>query len=461
MCGLVGIASTLALTQIQKNIMKQLLYVDALRGAHSTGVYSVNSDTLDAVLVKRDVDGPMFVTSKLWDKATSLTTANVMIGHNRFATKGKINSDNAHPFQCGDVTMVHNGTLRTFNGLKDSAQFDTDSETIAHNLASVGVDEAGTVISQLNGAFALVWFDDRDKSLNFIRNDERELYIGHDEKKLSQSQTMYWASEKEILHLCVNRNLLTGTVKGVRLLPAMTHYKMSLAGVKVAITSTKKYEEYKPPVVISNNFNSYYGNRTGDYSTNIYNLPSSINGLTGYKTDDKTLFILSSQFKQTPHYIEGHVPHRDPKKSEMFCTNLYLKNRTIEQVVKELELVNYLVKIRSQYTIDNKTVVVVDVVNKIEYDAWMSLNSYDEEDSDIPDDAEWEDILEEGEEVLYEGDGGKLLNKQEMTQAVSTGCAWCADCIQEKDFDEITWYMGSPVCPSCFDWSHKEGSKTF
>lgn len=445
MCGLVGTASTLALTLAQKNIMKQLLYVDALRGAHSTGVYSVQTNNLDDVLVKRDVDGPMFVTSKLWDKATSLANANVMIGHNRYATKGKINSDNAHPFRCDDVVMVHNGTLQTFHGLKDSTKFDTDSETIAHNLASVGVDEAETVISELHGAFALVWFDRRDRSLNFIRNGERDLYIGHDEKKMAKSKVLWWASEKEMLHLCVNRNSVIGSVRGVRLLPEMSHYKINLQDIHLTTVSVTKYKEYVAPVT-----NVY---STSSYG-NLYRLPDAINLSTGYRADDKVQLILGKEIKKTNYMLEAHIPHKDPTKSDMFPVNLYFKNRTYEEVIKQLRESDNFVNIRNQYTLNGRPSAVVDTLTKVEYDAWVSVNTPTTEDSDEADEKDWEAALEEVLD-LYPGDCGRLLTLEDMTNAVKQGCAWCGDHIQQEDFHDITWHMKSPVCPACSDWSQK------
>jgi hypothetical protein len=97
----------------------------------------------------------------------------ILVGHNRKATQGSINSINAHPFHSGNIVLVHNGTLRG-DHKKDYAPVDVDSHALA-----IAFDEQGAenVIPKINGAFALIWWDVSKNRLFAVRNDERPLSI--------------------------------------------------------------------------------------------------------------------------------------------------------------------------------------------------------------------------------------------------------------------------------------------
>ena len=139
------------------------------------------------------------------NKFIPMPVSNFYVGHNRWATKGASDLDeNAHPFKEGAVTLVHNGSLRGQWRLPDHEQFAVDSNNIAHAINEIGIDET---VSKLQGAFVLVWHDQRDQTLNFIRNDERPLYLA----KLSTG-TWFWASEKDMLLWILNRRKVKVTI---------------------------------------------------------------------------------------------------------------------------------------------------------------------------------------------------------------------------------------------------------
>jgi hypothetical protein len=52
------------------------------------------------------------------------------------------------------------------------------------------------------GAYSLVYFDDKEKTLNLIRNDERPMFLGLDDK----AGRVYFGSEKKMLEWILNRN---------------------------------------------------------------------------------------------------------------------------------------------------------------------------------------------------------------------------------------------------------------
>ncbi|MSE24831.1 hypothetical protein GKC32_10305, partial [Lactobacillus curvatus] len=64
----------------------------------------------------------------------------VLMGHNRWATKGKINERNAHPFEHDHIIGAHNGTLRNQHLLPNHLDFEVDSDNIFHAMSTIGVD---------------------------------------------------------------------------------------------------------------------------------------------------------------------------------------------------------------------------------------------------------------------------------------------------------------------------------
>jgi len=123
----------------------------------------------------------------------------VLIGHNRWATKGLINSVNAHPFTVGDITGQHNGTLKGQWRLPDSKDYAVDSENIIHAIDKIGVAKTWELV---DGAAALMWWDAKEGTVNFLRNKERPLYFCYS----ADLKQMYAASEYHMLQTALWRN---------------------------------------------------------------------------------------------------------------------------------------------------------------------------------------------------------------------------------------------------------------
>jgi hypothetical protein len=209
MCGIVGFITTQ--TKLgepdRSKFLKQALIIDTLRGDDSTGVFGVEHESSfddgSAYWFKQLGGGESFTDAKeYWENFYDVTKYRCVVGHNRAATVGAVATSTAHPFVEGPITLVHNGTLtRTSNlpmamaGLKGVT---VDSHAIAYNLAHHPVDE---VVSTLHGAFALVWHDARDDSVNVVRNSKRPLHFGMNKA----GNTLYFMSEGEMLALLDSR----------------------------------------------------------------------------------------------------------------------------------------------------------------------------------------------------------------------------------------------------------------
>ena len=78
-------------------------------------------------------------------------------------------------------------------------QYDTDSECL---LANINAYPLKDVMKEMYGAWALVWYDKRDSSVNMLRNKERSLFYSYSEDR----EVLYWASESGILKAALDRN---------------------------------------------------------------------------------------------------------------------------------------------------------------------------------------------------------------------------------------------------------------
>lgn len=165
----------------------------------------------------------------------------VLIGHNRWATTGKVNVANAHPFIVDDVIIgVHNGTLENKYDIDPQREFETDSEALYDNIHRLGTKAA---VAKVRGAYALVWWDDETETLNFLRNYQRPLAIGF----TKDDKTMYWASEAWMLHCLPAREGVT--LERIFELPVDTHiqYKIPKLGTESIVELARMDVTCAPP----------------------------------------------------------------------------------------------------------------------------------------------------------------------------------------------------------------------
>jgi hypothetical protein len=156
------------------NILPELMFASQLRGRDAVGMFGVDRDTPNFVnFVKATGGADTFLQWAEPHKKIIRPSENFrfVVAHNRAATVGNKDDVNAaHPHVTSNIILVHNGTLSHYPG-KD--QHVSDSSAIATLLEEN--PDFKEVEKQLFGAWALVWYDKRTKTLNFVRNSSRPL----------------------------------------------------------------------------------------------------------------------------------------------------------------------------------------------------------------------------------------------------------------------------------------------
>lgn len=276
------------MTPEMKEFFQSLLFHDVVRGAHATGVAAIDTLNRSLTVEKKAVSSPVFLgmEEQMDNLFHNKHNFNIYIGHNRYATQGdKSKDDNAHPFIHGDIVGVHNGTLRNQSLLDDHKDFVVDSDNLYHHLAKNGLADT---IQKADGAYALVWYDRTDNSLNFIRNDERPLCIG----KLTNGSWI-WASEYQMLTWLVRRHkslqFETYMEDGVKVqhvynIKKNTHVKFKFKDKTRQFDGDYEVVEHTPPSFPTRTYDNWdYGSYgRGRYSSNYSGSRSNVNH---YQTD--------------------------------------------------------------------------------------------------------------------------------------------------------------------------------
>jgi hypothetical protein len=151
MCGIFGAIAQPG-KKINMGIIRALTWANRERGTDSCGFFrsdgKMNKHAGDPAKVLLD-DG----VSK-WLKS-SRDSAWFVAGHTRFATRGKVNRRNSHPFRYGRIIGSHNGMCDAPN------KFKVDSEYLFWSLNKKRGDY-NKALGDIGGYWGLSWYDGED-----------------------------------------------------------------------------------------------------------------------------------------------------------------------------------------------------------------------------------------------------------------------------------------------------------
>lgn len=387
MCGLVGAVGDLAPFK-HRDAVEMMLKLDVLRGEHSTGVATV--DKTGEIAVNKKLGNPYeLFDSRRYKAAVSRYDLWVMMGHNRYATKGKINSKNAHPFRFNNVVGAHNGTLRDVTNLKEHKAFEVDSEALMYNVELDGVEQ---VLPKLRGAYALTIYDDRDEAFYLARNDERPLFYCY----TTDGKTMFYASEEWMLEVSLSR--LKVGYKQIHSLEVGKMLRVERDPVKGIKVFVRNFEVYKAPVIKA-----------------VSSSP---------KPREVVKFTIDGPQKPSyghSTYLIGTTTCKDE-----FEVRIYLREGTKmwEKAMNSTQAFEG--EVSSVVTMDKKPVRYVLSNTMVEVDYEMN-----------------------DEPVLYVHPDGSLIGVEEWEKIKDCGCQWCTKAIEEEDAGECGIYLEEIVCPKC------------
>lgn len=210
MCGIVGfVRNSKVVNNDICEAFQQIWWGTQLRGVDGSGIFQVNDS--GGVAMEKSAFTPDYSAYEKSIAAVLRQTdmSPFTVAHCRAATKKPTKVDdkwlkkNAHPFQHGDITLVHNGYF-SYVGQDHNDKHEVDSESFTNAVADVGIDEA---LNRAYGAYALIYYDKKTETLNIARNSDRPLwrvehYMGH-----------FYVSEPDLAIWILKRNKLTPPTK--------------------------------------------------------------------------------------------------------------------------------------------------------------------------------------------------------------------------------------------------------
>lgn len=500
MCGIFGMVSmrngVSTWPQHYQDIMEQGLYVTGLRGLDSTGIFTVHeSKAQEVFMFKGPIDPMQLCSGKPYSKFVSkhFPSARYIIGHTRKATRGDISWDNSHPFSYKGITLVHNGNLSNTYDFKNM-QYDVDSQYIPQILSES--ESVADALSKMSGAFALVWYDAKDKSLNIARNGERSLWF----YVHKTSDRLFLASERDILFLILGRNGINPEYNDIQPFLPHNHYVIK-EGSGFGVDFTFSEAKFKETSVT----NVYYGhgNWVNQNQRNNYTPPAR----TPYKPR-----AWSNIIPRVPISHEDNIPMKEivirqgignPDRVRVFAVG------TVETIAHgktdvDVELFNvhkrfgewialWVAKYNEgEFGISARPYALTyerDVINTSKainldpnsLEGWRLKNGsrvyYSFKNTDgtyrklgIKEDhkrpilslvhsPEKSTIITP--EDLFPGPGNTLLDAGAFLAATQDGCVSCKQPITEKDVVDMTWRDDKPICGVCTEFVKSFGESAY
>ena len=184
MCGIIGYIGQKETLPIILDGLKHLEY----RGYDSAGIALLN----EGKLVIRKKAGKVADLEALW-KANGVS-ANIGIGHTRWATHGEPNDVNAHPhLDCkGEIAVIHNGVIENYAAIKKvllasghTFTSATDTEVLTHFIEEFykktgNLEQAVRLaLSEVKGAYGIVVLSTHEPDRFIVARNGSPLVIGY------------------------------------------------------------------------------------------------------------------------------------------------------------------------------------------------------------------------------------------------------------------------------------------
>lgn len=271
MCGLVAVipkSTTRGFLKPELDMFETLVTVDSLRGMDSTGIFGIDDN--DLFIAKDTLTGSEFLKTKEYAdiQVKAFKRGKFLVAHNRAATRGNITDKNAHPFwKDNKVVMVHNGTFRGDH--KKHADTEVDSEALCHLLASHEPNEIDKVLNKIDAAYAVMWFDTRDGTLNIVRNNDRPLFM------LETTTAYIFSSEYLMVQFAAYRTGINIPKDGKpEQVPEHTHLKFDFSSHTLKLEKTALN-------ILENDYSQYYNKNAVAYYTspkvnNVVNITKEV-----------------------------------------------------------------------------------------------------------------------------------------------------------------------------------------
>jgi len=216
MCGIIGAVAESAIEPVLAGLGR-LEY----RGYDSSGISILSNNEIQTIKAQGQLNN---LKQRL---SMQPIDGGCCIGHTRWATHGRPNVTNAHPHQCGQVSVVHNGIIENYLPLKHQLMqwghhfhSSTDSEVVPHLInhylaQQMSQEEAiEKTIAQLKGSYALgILINGSSSSLYAIKQDSPLVisqgndgaYMASDAMALGpDSEKVYYPKDNELIKLNAN-----------------------------------------------------------------------------------------------------------------------------------------------------------------------------------------------------------------------------------------------------------------